>query len=68
MCIVKFKDGTFGIRKFTSNGYRFKDLTTNEDDYWWKRGLYLKDTRSQDEDFVRKWFDHLTDNGKRIDK
>lgn len=39
MRIVKFNDGTFGIRKLTIWGFGFYDFTMGNHEYWWTYGL-----------------------------
>ncbi len=56
MRIVKFNDGTFGIRKLTFCGFAFYDFTMGNHEYWWTAGLpgskYLYDgsCRTTEED------------------
>ena len=33
MKIVKFKDGTYGVRRLTLGGYEYKDFRSPR--YWW---------------------------------
>lgn len=35
MKIVKFKDGTYGVRRLTLFGYEYKDFRSIE--FWWSR-------------------------------
>jgi len=50
MKLVKFKDGSFGVRHWSLfDGYRFADLST-EHDFWWKVGSrHFGDCKSTEE-------------------
>lgn len=53
MKIVKFKDGQYGLRKWTIFGYEYFDLKSPW--YWWGRScsFFIKDCRSDLESVQR---------------
>jgi hypothetical protein len=66
--IVKFKDGRFGIRKWSFGyfGYIFKDLVN--DQFWWPQNYkyfykYEDDIKSEDIGKVTKIYESMYDNG-----
>ncbi len=67
MKIVKFKDGTYGIRKLTIIGYQFLDI--EKADYWWFNKEYVntkcKGTLEQTKEAMKK-HKEVIDNGKMI--
>ena len=63
--LVKFKDGTFGIRRGFLGLYWFKDLNT--DGYWWsKNSRFFVDSCRGKESTVRERLNLKKDNGEVV--
>jgi len=67
MKLIKFKDGTFGIRR---RYFIFYQYLSFKNEYWWKRDerridKFISDCRA-DEDAARKVFETLTDKGEVV--
>lgn len=55
MKIVQFKDGRYGIRKFTFIGYQFLTRTP-EEDHWWTDKKYIRQYASMNkEEVIARW-------------
>ena len=60
MKIVKFKDGTYGVRRLTLYGYKYKDFHIPR--YWWSRNsIYFADCRG-----TLTEAEYYTDKGKVV--
>jgi len=70
MIIVKFKNGTYGIRKWTLFGYEFKSLDDFgvSNNFWWniKRHPQYKEECQADLYKVKEIFEKLNDNGREV--
>lgn len=67
MKIIQFKGGKYGLRKLTTNGYMYKDLTPGDYDTWWgfrkfTTKYFVKNCR-KDLKTVQRMFDILNDQG-----
>lgn len=66
MKLVKFKDGSFGVRRYNlgSFKYEFLDLQSTRTEYWWTQSKrdFLNCCKS-DEHTARFHFNRLTDKG-----
>ena len=67
MKIVKFKDGTYGVRRFSLFfGYVYKDLANSGADFWWPRdSRSFRDCRSSKEN-AEAFFNIATDKGTKV--
>ena len=59
--IVKFIDGTYGVRKKVNDGYRFLDVTG---EYWWREEKRFKYCRFETLESVKI----MSDLGEIVDK
>lgn len=50
--IVKFRNGQFGIRRWTWVGYQFLDMD-HDDDHWWLTKAYISEHAVGTEEEVR---------------
>ena len=67
MKIVKFKDGTFGVRRWLPFGYEFLDLRMSLiKRYWWSTGDKSFVNCRGTEQEARKHYDLLTDKGTQV--
>lgn len=57
MKIVKFKDGRYGIRKWTLFGYRFLGLESYYVTWWNKESSYMQHCKSFDLEEVKNKLD-----------
>ena len=64
MKIVKFKDGSYGIRKITLFGFLFLDLA-NSRNHWWAKYKYPNDIKGT-LDIVTKAFENINDYGTPV--
>jgi len=67
MKIVQFKDGKFALRKLTTNGYMYKDLSPHNYDTWcgfrkFTTEYFVNNCR-KDLKTVQHMFDVLSDQG-----
>ena len=54
MKIVRFKDGAYGIRRFTPFGYQYKDIAYCPDRLWWGiTSSYFKDCKGTLKEVVK---------------
>lgn len=65
MKIVKFKDGTYGIRRWSIIGYQYKDIKSDIS-YWWTLNTkfigHCKGTYPE----ILEIFERMTDKGKIV--
>ena len=64
--IVKFEDGSYGIRRYVFPfGYEFKEITRDINTNWWGTdfGSFSSYCKSTDLNKVQKIFKDLTDKG-----
>ena len=58
MKLVKFSDGTYGIRKGNFfSGYKYLDLKEKTQYWWYKSSEYFEDCKGSEEQ-VRKVYNH----------
>jgi hypothetical protein len=66
MKVVSFKDGTYGIRKFSwlHFAYRYKDMN-GYNTFWWpmKSEYFNYDCKRKDPEFVKNYYHAITDKG-----
>lgn len=67
MKVVYFKDGTYGIRKFSwlHLSYRYKDMN-GFNSYWWpmKTDQFNYDCKRNSIEFVQNYYYSMTDKGR----
>ena len=70
MELVKFKDGSYGIRKYTFFGITisYKDLagSSNINGYWWNMGGDFFSSCRGTKERAEEVFEYLTDEGEPV--
>ena len=62
---VKFRDGTFGIRRRGWLGrYEFYDLKSRNSFWWTPKAMCFDDCRTSDPGILNRAWDRLTDPGE----
>jgi len=50
MKLVKFYDGTYGVRKWTLFGYEYADLTNSNTHWWGKNCMFFSGCKIEDKE------------------
>lgn len=67
MKLVKFKDGTYGVRRWSWNLLSYEYLYFSNFEPWWSHMFIHSKSWRTTEEKARKEIDYLTDKGKVIE-
>ena len=69
MKIVKFVNGTYGIRKWTLfRGYEYKDFSVAgmNNGWWWSMNMGYNEHIQCSKEFIKGMFRTVTDKGREV--